>query len=174
MAISIYGGGAGNVTLSTNAGDDYQRSQATPDAFGGAIARGMQEFGQGAVRAAQFHEQITLQDLQNQAQTEFDGLLHGVPGKMVPQPDGTIGLDTGFLGKRGVAAANDYADFQKQTEDIRKKYSALTQTQNQQLEFDKWAQNYTKTYMLRRAGEHYDTQYHAYAASQNTGQAALG
>jgi spore germination cell wall hydrolase CwlJ-like protein len=174
MANSPYDGGAGTTILDTHIPYNFENVHPTPDAFGAGIARGMEELGQGAVRAAQFHEQITLQDLQNQAQTEFDGLLHGVPGKMVLQSDGTMGPDTGFLGKRGVNAANSYADFQKQTEDIRKKYSGMTQTQAQQLEFDKWAQNYTKTYMLRRAGDHYDSQYHDYAKSQNTGQAALG
>ena len=90
MAQSLYDGGAGTVALDPRLPGDYERVNATPDAFGGAIAHGAQELGQGAVKASQFYNQITTQDLQNRAQSEYDALLHGDPSKQVLQPDGTM------------------------------------------------------------------------------------
>lgn len=172
MASSPYSVG-GTVAPDVRLPDVYYRVNATPASFGGAVAQGTQELGQGAVKAGQFYGQIVTQRLQNQAQTEYDGLLHGVPGKMILQPDGSMAPDTGFLGKRGDDAANSYADFQKNIDAIAKKYSALAPSQGDQLEFDRWDQNYRKSYIERRAGDHYDQQFNSLAHGENEATAAL-
>jgi hypothetical protein len=69
--------------------DDYQRIQANPEEFGGAIATGEERAGQGAVQAAtnlfdiaQFHGQVNVDDQINHTISAWDKIQHGDPTKL--------------------------------------------------------------------------------------------
>src|SRR5579864_2343618 len=106
MATNPYDGGAGSVALDTRAPHDFERVNATPEAFGAGIAHGMQEAGQGAVKASLFYGQVIADDATNQLFERWNKRMYGDPNKMVPQPDGTMIPDTGYMGLKGRAAAD--------------------------------------------------------------------
>jgi hypothetical protein len=94
MANSPYDGGAGTVAPETRLPDNYQHVNATPEAFGGAIASGMRELGQGAVQASQFYGEVTADDAMNKYETGINNILHGDPTKIGPDGNPETGCNS--------------------------------------------------------------------------------
>ena len=78
MAQTPYAGGVADVQPDTRAPDDYQRVQATPGAFGAAIAKGGEELGKGGVDLSKYWGHIQANDASNKAQQEAQDFMLGI------------------------------------------------------------------------------------------------
>jgi hypothetical protein len=174
MAQTPYAGGVPTVAPDVRPPDDFQHVQATPEAFGGAIAHGLQEAGQGAVKSSQFYGQVASDDATNQLFDRWNKRMYGDPTKQVLQPDGTMGQDTGFMGLRGRAALDARPGLESAMEadmdEIRKNLT----TPEQQLAFDRDSRRY-RIGLQQHLGQHADSQFTAWGSEVNkaAGQTAL-
>ena len=171
MAQNPYDGGVPSVSPDATPPADYRHVETNPNMFGGAIATGLQQLGQGAVKATQFYSQVNAQDATNRTQGNIDGIIHGT-GQTVTNPDGTTSVDAGYLGMRGIDAVSAREAILKKIDAEFAKGRSMVQTPEGQLDYDRWTQQY-KSYALRVTGQHYDTQFHAYSQDTNKSQAGL-
>ncbi len=81
MAQLPYGQGVPRVEPEVSAGDRYQNIPTTPAMFGGAVAQGLQAFGQGALKAAHFYDEVSADDATNQYMEGSRKILYGDPDK---------------------------------------------------------------------------------------------
>lgn len=110
MAQVAYNQGAGpDVEPTVSAPDDYQHIQASPNAFGAALAQGAEKFGAGLLQANDFYNQSAADQGTNNLVDKGGALLYGDPNKV--NPDGS--RDTGLFGKQG----QNYMDAYKATHD---------------------------------------------------------
>lgn len=123
-----------------------------PMAFGGGVAQGLQEVGQGANRAADRFGQIAADDVSNQFQDDANKLLHGDPNKMVTNADGTTTPDTGYLGLKGRSALDQRADYEKRLDDLLKNARSKLLTPDQQLQFDTFSRRYRAVIASQMSG----------------------
>ena len=75
MAQVGYNGGVDDVQPDSRPPDDYQRIEANPSSFGGAIAQGAEKAGAGAVDLSKFWGKVQAQDASNNAEKEASDLL---------------------------------------------------------------------------------------------------
>jgi hypothetical protein len=161
MANSPYDSGAGTVTLNTNLPDKYENVHAIPEAFGSAIAHGMQELGHGAVKASLFYGQVAADDQLNKYEAQLSTMLHGDPNKMVPGVDGKMHPDTGFFGLKGDDMMRARPGIVKQMDDLRTSLHDQLQIPESKLQFDihsRRLQN-LRTYEVGQAFERANTAY---------------
>ncbi len=154
------------VAPQVNAPDDYQRIDATPASFGGLIAKGLNEAGQGAVKAGQFFGQVAADNGTNDFQDYSNKLLYGDPSKTITGPDGKPTQDLGYLGLKGRAALDARPAVEAQLDEKLNDIRSGLQTPEQQLQFD----NYSKRYRARASeqiGSHADTQANTWYGAVN-------
>jgi Transglycosylase SLT domain len=174
MAQNPYDGGAATVAQDTRLPDDYAHVQATPEAFGGAIAHGMQEAGQGAVKASQFYGQVAADEATNQLFDRWNKRMYGDPTKQVTQPDGTTAQDTGYMGLKGRAALDARPGLEASMEadiaEIRKNLP----TPEMQLAFDRDSRRY-RLALQQHVGQHAEGQFSVWGSEVNkaAGRTAL-
>lgn len=166
--------GAQKVLPETRMPDDYQRVQATPSSFGGAIAQGEEQVGQNISKVGQLYGQVAADDASNNFQDATTRIMHGDPSKMVPGPDGKPQPDLGYLGLRGRAASDARASTVQQVDDILKQTRAGLYTTESQLQFDSFSRRY-RSYLLSQIGSHADQQMNEWYKTVNgaTVQAGL-
>ena len=159
---------------------DYQDIHATPDSFGGAIARGEEKAGAGITDAstnlfniADFHDQIAKDYGVNQFSKFREELSYGVPGKPAAGPDGNpvIGPDgkpmpdAGFLGTTNRDASDKIGDALKSLEDFRTQ-AGKNLSPKQRISYDQETQ---RMYAMTQAeyGAHAGSQYKVFAGGVN-------
>jgi len=188
MAEVPYGGGVPQATPDTRVpADVYQRIDARPEQFGGAIARGVEKLGAGAgeastnvFNAAAFYGKTVADDASNQRQKAGVDILHGDPtrpatdadGKPILGPDGKPLPDTGFLGRTGADAMRAWPAAKKQLDDLDKQFRSNLTTPEQQLEYD----NFTRRLRAiedSQIGTHADTQTKTWMQTKNKDGADL-
>lgn len=172
MAQVQYDGGVPEVAPQVQTPDDYQHLQTDSAQFGGAIAQGLQQFGQGASKAAAFFGQAAADNATNQYQDTVTKLMHGDPNKMVPGPDGQMVPDTGYLGLKGRAALDARPQVSSALDETLKNIRAGLQTPEQQLQFDNFSRRY-RSMAEGQMGEHADTQANNWYKQVNTDTATL-
>src|ERR1041385_7197698 len=99
MAEVPYNQGVGQVNAEVGLPHDYQNINATSEAFGGSIARGLEQFGAGATKAADFYDKAVVDSTYNDAAKKMGYVVHGDPNKTITGPDGSVQIDTGFLNR---------------------------------------------------------------------------
>lgn len=114
-----YDGSGPTVAPDTRAPDDFQRIDASPDAFGAAIGRGLQQFGAGVEQAQKFQGQVRGDDAYNTYADQANKILRGDSSKQVAGPDGTMVPDSGYFGLKGSAAVQARAGVEQQLADLR-------------------------------------------------------
>ncbi len=127
--------------------NDYQNIQARPDAFGAAIAQGVQQAGVGTLKAAHFYGEVAADQSVNNWQDEVNHLLYGDP---------TTG-DVGVYGLKGQAGMEAAATVGDRIAKLRDKYRNQLSTPEQQLTFDSYTRR-TQNYLMSEIGRHYDQQ----------------
>ena len=144
MAQTPYAGGVADVQPDTRAPDDYQKVQATPGAFGAAIAKGGAELGQGAEKAGQFWGQIQTDDASNNYQKEASALAEHIR---------TL---------NGQDALNAQAGVNDQLDALYAKYKGQLNTPAQQLQFDNQNRPFTDRYIRGQLNTHFIQQGQAF------------
>lgn len=131
MAEVQYGQGVPDALPQTSAPDDYQNIRPT-------AAEGMQAFGAGASKAANFFGQVAADDSFNWYQDAATKLLHGDPHKI--GPDGQP--DTGYLGLKGRAALDARPMVEDQLDQLQKETLGKLKTPEQQAQFETYSRRY--------------------------------
>ena len=78
MAQVPYAGGTADVQPDATPPDDYQRIEANPSSFGGAIAQGAEKLGAGATDMSKFWGHVQADDASNNAQKEASDLAEHI------------------------------------------------------------------------------------------------
>lgn len=151
---------------STNGPDPAIRLNVSPNAFGGAVAKGTEEFGADAFRAGDHWGAIAADDMANQYSDAATKILHGDPSKTVTNPDGTTGQDLGYLGLKGRAALDARPATEKQLDDLYKQTVGKLGSFDQRRTFDDITRRY-RNVVSSQMGTHADTQANAYAIEVN-------
>lgn len=163
MARSDYEG-APQVGADTSAPDDYQHVQTNDDAFGGAIARGVES---AATDINHLYTQTAADDATNQLQQYTNTILNGHPGQGSQGPDGQMVPDTGFLGKRGAdamrAAPQALSDLDEKIQEIREGLP----TREAQFQFDQESRRYRFNWQAQISSHAREQQY-TWAKSVNS------
>jgi hypothetical protein len=161
MANSPYSGAETSVTPQIQAPDDLQKIDARPEMFGGAIAQGMKEAGQGAVKAGQFYGQVAADDGTNQLSDRWNKRLYGDPSKMVTGPDGKPTPDTGYFGLKGADMLRARPQLAIDMDNDLKEIRAGLSSPESQLQFDQYSRRIRQNHdqMVGHAGEVAMTQY---------------
>lgn len=134
MAGVSYNQGAGSdVAPTVSAPDDYEHIQASPNAFGAAIAGGAEKLGAGLLQANQFYNASAADQATNNLVDQGTTLLHGDPNKV--NPDGTH--DTGFFGKQGQDMMDAYGAAHQQLQDLVRNHRENLPSGQAQLEYDR-------------------------------------
>lgn len=137
--------------------DDYSHVQARPDEFGGLVARGLQQAGQGAQVAAKFFGEAAADNASNEFQGRVTKLLYGDPQKTVIGPDGKPQQDTGYFGLKGRAALDARPGLDTQIDEELKNIRAGLTSPEQQLQFDNFSRRY-RALTASEIGRHADQQ----------------
>lgn len=164
MAGVSYNQGAGpDVAPDTRTGDDFQHIQASPNAFGAAIAGGAEKLGAGLLQANQFYNASAADQATNNLVDQGTTLLHGDPNKV--NPDGTH--DTGFFGKQGQDMMDAYGTTHQQLQDMIKNHRENLPSGQAQLEYDR---NSRRWLQINEAemGRAYDTAQRGWMINNNT------
>jgi hypothetical protein len=158
LAQTPYTAPGGQTALPTEqAPNDITRVESSPAMFGGLVAQSVSEVGKGAEAAANFYNQVSADQVQNDAAEQYLKLMHGDPGKT--NPDGSP--DTGFFGNRGQAAMDAYPSTMARFDQITKQAKGNLHTVESQLQFDEWSRRMRDNYMSQ-ISSFYDTQSHAW------------
>lgn len=165
MARSSYSGLA-SVEPSTQAPDDLQHIEASPNAFGAPLAQGAEALGQGATAAAKFYGTVAADNGTNDTLQQVTAILHGDPNKMVMGPDGKPAPDTGYLGMRGADAMSHRAEVGQQIDEIIKANRESLSTPEAKLQYDVDTRR-NRAQWLTQIGSHADTQQHVWATDTN-------
>src|SRR5215813_468118 len=136
MAQVPYTEGVPQVNPEVNTPQDLQRIDVNSSQFGGAIGAGLKELGQGAERAKEFYNKAVVDEAYNDASRKMTNLLYGDPGKTIIGPDGSVQVDTGFLGKNGRDAMDGRPQAEGELEQIIQDGKNSLSTPEQQHEFE--------------------------------------
>ena len=141
----------------------------TPNAFGGAQAKGLEEFGQSALSAGDKWGQIAADDVSNQYEDAARKIVYGDPDKTVTNADGTTGKDEGYLGLKGGDALDQRATYEKSLEKLRQDARSKLSSPNQQYQFDQMSRRYTNI-VSGEMGRHAVSQAQDFAVQTAEGQ----
>lgn len=145
------------VSPSGPAGDASQHITVNPNAFGAAEARGVEKLGEGIATAGAYFGDAAADDAVNKYQERIDGIMHGVPGRMVTGPDGKPAPDMGYMGLKGRKALDARADTDKQMDELRKEILGGLPSFQMKRKFDESSRR-LKSYNEGKMGQHADTQ----------------
>jgi ParB-like chromosome segregation protein Spo0J len=165
-------GGVAQVTPETGVPNDYQNINANPEAFGAGIARGAENLGAGAVKAADFYKQAVNDSVYNDTAQKLDHVLYGDPNKMITGPDGSQQPDTGFLGKHGRDAMDARPQVEQQMNDIIQDAKNNLPTLQMQDQFDSQIRRLQSRH-AELIGSHTDQQSNVWYANTNKSSADL-
>jgi hypothetical protein len=153
----------------------HQNIRATPDEFGGGVARATERFGAQAEQVGQqigavgqVFDQIATDDAFNGAQARINKIVHGDPNET--GPDGAPNL--GYFGSKGRAALDQRKDVETQIDDVLKESRAGLSGQMAQAHFDKMARGYRLS-LSERIASHADHQSTVYGIDVNKSTADL-
>src|SRR4051812_22796220 len=167
MAAQLAYSGVPSVEPEAKPPDSYQRSSAaTPEAFGAAIGRGVEQLGAGAEKAGKFFGQVAADNAANDFQDFSTKLLHGDPNKTVTGADGQPMPDPGYMGLKGRAALDARPRVEEALASRIKEIRAGLQTPEQQLQFDNISRRYHNG-VRERIGSHSDQQSNVWYAEVN-------
>ena len=159
--------------------DDYQRVNVSPEQFGGAIGKGVQQAGKGIedlgndfFQTAAFQEKINADDQINGFLTNHNAVLYGDPTKHTVGPDGQPVPDTGFMGLEGRAASDHREDALKTLEDTRRKGAENLKSPQAKLIYDQQIRRMMAD-TTARIDSHTDQQWKVYAQGVNHAGADL-
>ena len=172
MAQVPYNGGVPEVRPDVAQPDASIRVQSSPTAFGGGVAQGLGELGQGAIKASEFYGTAAADDATNQFQANASKIIRGDPNHMVPGPNGQLQPDTGYLGLRGQAAMNARQGVEKQMDDLLAQLRGNLSTPAQQLRFDEMSKQIRFRYS-DQVSSHADAQSQVWYSSVNDSTALL-
>ena len=160
-------------------GAPYQSTSASPESFGGPVARGQQQLGAATVQAAQglsfvakHWDHIAAEDASNQYEDFVTKILHGDPTKKTIGADGQETPDLGYFGLKGRAALDTREGIEKKLSDHEKAISSQLSTTGQREQFARVASNVRKS-ASSRISNYADTQASVYAENVNTANASL-
>lgn len=128
--------------------DSYQKVDAGPASFGGSIATGLEQFGQGASKAGKFWGQIQTDDAVNNAMEGMNGVLDK------------------FRSLRGQDALNAQQDTYKQAKDIMDQNKAGLSAE-QQLQYDNLTRSFHQRYFSGIVASHADQQGKEFTTATN-------
>lgn len=160
MARSDYEG-APQVPADTGAPDDYQHVQSTPDAFGGAIARGVEQLGAGATQASMFYGQVAADNATNNWREQADKILYGDPNNTDPA---TGQPDTGYFGKVGAAAMQARPEVMQKLDELKQEQIEGLSTPRSREQFETDTRRYRMAFDSQ-VSEHADRQQKTWMAS---------
>lgn len=172
MAEVPYTQGVGGVNPETNVPNDYQHINATPDAFGASIGQGLQHFGAGIEKQADFYNKAVVDSTYNDAAKKMGYVVHGDPNKTITGPDGSTQIDTGFLGRKERDAMDARPSAEQQIEQIIEDGKKNLQTPQQQHEFETSIRRLQNQH-IEQIGSHTNHQSDAWYASTNKSSADL-
>jgi GH24 family phage-related lysozyme (muramidase) len=122
--------------------DTSQRITAPPEAFGAASAEGLRALGQGFSVVAKEFGQVAADSSFNDYQDRVKNIMYGDGKTMVPGPDGKPIIDTGFMGKKGRAAADARPEIEKQIESLQQEIRGNLLTIDQRQAFESSSRRY--------------------------------
>lgn len=177
MAEVPYNGGVATVSPDASAPSDYQHINASPEAFGASIGRGLEKAGAGLSDAStqafslqSYYGKIAVDDQINQLMTTSDKIRRGDPTKTVVGPDGQPQPDVGYLGTTGRTALDQREPTMKMLDDAIKAGRENLTTDQQRLEYDNQSRRMRSSW-TDQIGAHSDTQFKTWAASVNSAAA---
>lgn len=174
-----YNDGVATVSPASTPPDDYEHINASPDAFGASIGKGLEQLGAGAKTAVDYYTHATVDDASNQFQASATKLMHGDPNATVKGPDGMPVMgpdgkpmpDTGYLGTEGRTAMDQRQSVDAALDKRQKELSENLSPEAQQ-QFNSFAQKY-RTQQAERVASHADQQSKTWYSSVNTSSAKL-
>lgn len=117
-----------------------------------AVGEGLQQVGQGALRASGYFAEVAADSAVTEYQERVEKIMHGT-GEV--GPDGKA--DTGFMGLRGRAALDARPDADKRMEDLRREIESRLPTIQMRNRFTNNSRR-LKSWADGRMGQHADTQ----------------
>ena len=174
MASVPYTGDGPQLAPDSRAPDDYERLDVNPNQFGAGVGSGLEQLGAGVQKAQQFYGQVAADNATNDFQDFATKKLYGDPAKQVPQPDGTMGPDTGYMGLRGRAALDARPQLETDFSDRLAQTRSTLNSPEQQQQFDNFTRRY-RANVSQTIGSHADNQFGAWAGETNkaTGDLSL-
>lgn len=140
--------------------------------FGAGIGQGLSALGEGAQKAVQFQGQVNADHQVNGFGDFMNGIMDGVPGKMVTGPDGTQVPDTGYNGLQGLDKMNRYATLPKDVEAARQEFKSKLDTPISQLQFEEATRRMMQIRMSE-AGSGFARATHEFAMTTNNNSAKM-
>ena len=176
MARSEYSG-VPDVAPSLEAPQDYERVEAPPASFGGAIAEGAERAGQGFLQLQGFYEETAANNALNDYLHSAQKIINGQPGAQNASTgaDGTVSGTTPALGFLGLHGANAMAGFKPASDALDEAAAnareSLTTPMAQKL-FDADSRRYRAQY-LNEMSAHRDQQQFTWMKDTNNTAFAL-
>ena len=148
-----------------------QNIQATPEAFGAAKGRALEQVGQTiqhvgneALNVSNIYGHVAADDGANKFQDHLDKLQYGDPNTI--GPDGQP--DTGLFGKRGADAMTAYKDVHASAKQAMQDIRDSLPTPQAQMQFDS-ASRHMYSNFLAKTGTHYEQEGKVWAGEVNQG-----
>lgn len=165
--------GVPSVTPTGAPSGDEQRISATPEMFGGSIARAEQTLGQGVEHTAEagfdvlrYQHKVNADYESTNTFQDVDKLLYGDPSKSTTGADGKAVPDLGFLGLSGRDAQDRRADTEKAIEQRRQQGRANLVSQDAQYEYDMQTKRYVQN-AYNQIGRHSEQQWKGWSNDVN-------
>jgi hypothetical protein len=140
--------------------------------FGGAIAKGEQQLGQGLTTAGKFYGQAAADAASNDFQDYASKLLYGDPAKTIIGPDGQPQPDLGFNGLKGRETLDQRGQVEAQIDAKLKSIRESLYTPESQLQFENFSRRY-RTNISTQIGMHTDQQASVWYTQVNDASASL-
>ena len=175
MANVNYDQGVPQVSPDTRMPDDYQHLRADPDAFGAAIARGGEKFGEGVTAFVDHYGQVAKDEGVNQVRGLGNTLLYGNPklgpdGKPQVDDKGAPVMDGGYLRATGADALTQRAvvakNFDDMVDQVRKNLRGRAVSADAMNAFESQVVS-LKDRFGSSIGQHADQQFKVYATGTN-------
>lgn len=149
MANVPYGEGVPEVAPRESVPDDYQHIQTNPAQFGGLLARGEQQLGEGLSQAGKFFGQVASDDASTAAMKKADDAVNR------------------FRGLRGADALHAQQPIQDEIDAAFKEGRESLVTPEQQLQYDQVTRAFQLRYISGIMASHADEQAKVYATGVN-------
>ncbi len=158
-------------------GAPYQSTSASPESFGGPVARGQQQLGAATVQAAQggfqasrFYGEVAADGASNEFQDKVNKILHGDPEKTTIGADGQPVPDLGYLALKGADALRARPQVEKQFDQLLKDTRAGLPSAQEQLRFDQFSRRF-RSFSSAEVGRHADRQANVWYTEVNKASA---
>lgn len=149
-----------------------QDIQASPEAFGGGIAKGLQQAGQGVVDLGKFYGTVAADNATNSTLQEATNALYGDSTQQKVGPDGQLAADTGYFGLHGADAMSARGGVAHQLDEIIQRNREGLTTPQAQYQYDQDTRRYRAKW-LTDVAQHSDEQQRIWATDTNNTSANL-